>query len=180
MLCIIIIFPKMEDANNIKTLLVRNGFEVQAVCTTGAQAISIANELDGGIVVCGYRMSDMHCMEIRDYLPEGFEMLLIASAPRIAEMDGSGIMSVSMPQKARDLVNTLQVMTHRYAQKKRKARQKPKVRSEDEKAVIEEAKLILMQRNHMTEDEAHRYIQKNSMDSGVNLLEMAEMIIRML
>lgn len=180
MLCIIIIFPKMEDANNIKTLLVRNGFEVQAVCTTGAQAISIANELDGGIVVCGYRMSDMHCMEIRDYLPEGFEMLLIASAPRIAEMDGSGIMSVSMPLKARDLVNTLQVMTHRYAQKKRKARQKPKVRSEDEKAVIEEAKLILMQRNHMTEDEAHRYIQKNSMDSGVNLLEMAEMIIRML
>lgn len=180
MLCIIIIFPKMEDANNIKTLLVRNGFEVQAVCTTGAQAISIANELDGGIVVCGYRMSDMHCMEIRDYLPEGFEMLLIASAPRIAEMDGSGIMSVSMPLKARDLVNTLQVMTHRYEQKKRKARQKPKVRSEDERAVIEEAKLILMQRNHMTEDEAHRYIQKNSMDSGVNLLEMAEMIIRML
>ncbi len=180
MLCIIIIFPKMEDANNIKTLLIRNGFEVQAVCTTGAQAISIANELDGGIVVCGYRMPDMHCMEIRDYLPKGFEMLLIASAQRITELDGSGIMSVSMPLKARGLVSTLQVMTHRYIQKRRKERQKPKVRGEGERAVIEKAKLVLMQRNHMTEEEAHRYIQKNSMDSGVNLLEMAEMIIHML
>ena len=180
MLSIIIVFPKMEDANRIKTLLVRNGFEVNAVCTTGAQAISVANELDGGIVLCGYRMSDMYCLEINNYLPQGFEMLLIASAARLSELDGSGIMSVSMPLKARDLINTLQVMTHRYMQKKRKERQKPKVRSEKEPAVIEEAKLILMQRNHMTEEEAHRYIQKSSMDSGVNLLEMAEMIINIL
>ncbi len=46
--------------------------------------------------------------------------------------------------------------------------------------MIEEAKLILMQRNHMTEEEAHRYLQKNSMQSGVNLLEMAQMVIGML
>lgn len=179
-LSIIIIFPKMEDANNIKSLLIRNGFEVHAVCTTGAQAISVANELDGGIVICGYRMPDMHCMEINNCLPAGFEMLLIASAARLAELDGGGIMSVSMPLKARDLVGTLQMMAQRYMQRKRRERQKPKIRSEKERAVIEEAKLILMQRNHMTEEEAHRYIQKNSMDSGVNLLEMAEMIIHML
>lgn len=180
MLSIIIIFPKMEDANNIKSLLVRNGFEVNAVCTTGAQAISVANELDGGIVVCGYRMPDMLYREIHSYLPRGFEMLLVASAARLAEIDVGGIMAVSMPLKARDLVNTLQLMTHRYMQKKRQERTKPKVRSEEDRALIEKAKLVLMQRNHMTEEEAHRYIQKNSMDSGVNLLEMAEMIISML
>ncbi len=43
MLSIIFVFPKMEDANYIKALLVRNGFEVNAVCTTGAQAINMAN-----------------------------------------------------------------------------------------------------------------------------------------
>ena len=180
MLSIIIIFPKIEDANNIKSLLVRSGFEVHAVCTTGAQAISVANELDGGIVICGYRMPDMHCIEINNYLPVGFEMLLIASAARLAELDGSGIMSVSMPLKARELVGTLQMMAQRYMQRKRRERQNPKMLSEKERAVIEEAKLILMKRNRMTEEEAHRYIQKNSMDSGVNLLEMAEMIIHML
>ena len=71
-------------------------------------------------------------------------------------------------------------MAQSYIMKKRRERKKPKVRGEKERAVIEEAKLILMQRNHMTEEEAHRYLQKNSMQSGVNLLEMAQMVIGML
>lgn len=180
MLSIIIVFPKLEDANNIKSLLVRNGFEVNAVCTTGAQAIGIANDLDEGIVVSGYRMSDMLFREINGYLPRGFEMLLIASAARLAEVTGDSIMAVSMPLKARDLINTLQVMSYNYMRRKKKERAKPKARSEEDRAIIEKAKLILMQRNNMSEEEAHRYIQKNSMDSGTNLVEMAEMIISML
>ena len=50
---IIVVFPKIEDAKNIRNLLVRYGFSVSAVCTTGAQAISTADGLDDGIVVCG-------------------------------------------------------------------------------------------------------------------------------
>lgn len=180
MLSIIIVFPKQEDANSIKSLLVRHGFEVTAVCTTGAQAIGIANELDEGIVICGYRMPDMLFREINGYLPRSFEMLLIASAPRLAEVSGESIMAVSMPLKSRDLINTLQVMTYNYMRRKKKEREKPKGRSEKDKALIQQAKLILMQRNNMSEEEAHRYIQKTSMDSGTNLVEMAEMIISMM
>ena len=36
-----------------------------------------------------------------------------------------------------------------------------------------------MERNHMTEEEAHRYIQKCSMDSGTSLPETAQMVIAM-
>jgi response regulator NasT len=46
--------------------------------------------------------------------------------------------------------------------------------------VIQRAKLLLMERNNMSEEEAHRYIQKTSMDSGTNLVEMAEMILSMM
>jgi len=34
-----------------------------------------------------------------------------------------------------------------------------------------------MERNHMTEEEAHRYLQKSSMNSGTNLVEAAQMVI---
>ena len=34
-----------------------------------------------------------------------------------------------------------------------------------------------MARNHMTEEEAHRYIQKCSMDSGTNMAETAERVL---
>ena len=46
-----------------------------------------------------------------------------------------------------------------------------------DKKVIEEAKAMLMTRNHMTEEEAHRYIQKCSMEGGNNIVETAQMLL---
>ena len=40
-----------------------------------------------------------------------------------------------------------------------------------------DAKELLMERNHITESEAHRYIQKCSMDTGNSLVETARMIL---
>lgn len=180
MLSIIVAFPKMEDARNIKNVLIRNGYDVENVCTSGAQAISYANELDGGIVVSGYRFTDMYYYELNNYLPKGFEMLLIASASKIDDSTNNNIMSLSMPIKLNDLINTIQMMTYNYNKRKKKEKDKPKLRTEEEKAIIFNAKALLMERNNMTEEEAHRYIQKNSMDSGTNMIEMAHMILSMM
>lgn len=53
---IIVALPKIEDAKGIKNLLVRGGFQVTGVCTTGAQTISVADELNDGIVICSYKL----------------------------------------------------------------------------------------------------------------------------
>jgi len=179
-LSIIIAFPKLEDANHIKTILSRNGYAVNAACTTGVQVITLANELDEGIVICGYRLPDMMYRELNSYLPKGFEMLLMASAAKISEGTDGNVVSLTMPMKVQDLINTLQMMTYNYMRRKRKEKNQPKKRSEMEKAIITKAKLVLMERNNMSEEEAHRYIQKTSMDSGTNMVEMAEMILSML
>ena len=41
-------------------------------------------------------------------------------------------------------------------------------------------KKLLMERNHMSEEEAHRYMQKCSMDSGNNMVETAKMIFALM
>ena len=66
---IIVVFPKLEDAKSIRNILTRNGFNVTAVCTTGAQALNYTEELGDGIVVCGYKFADMHYSVLHDYLP---------------------------------------------------------------------------------------------------------------
>ncbi len=179
MFSIIVGFPKMEDANNIKNLLIRNGYNVSETCTLGSQIITHANDLDEGIIVCGYRFSDMHFSELNNYLPKGFEMLLIASPEKLEYCQNNNIVCLPMPIRTHDLLNTLQMMTYQYQRRKKKDKDKPKQRSEEEKATIIKAKLLLMDRNNMTEDEAHRYLQKHSMDSGTNLVEMAEMVLKM-
>lgn len=179
MLSIIIAFPKIEDAKNIKKVLMRNGYEVNGTCTTGAQVVGIANELDEGIILCGYRLQDMHYTQLYNYLPKGFEMLLIASASKMEEYI-SDIIFLDMPIKTQDLLNTLEMMTYNYMRQKKKNKTKPKSRSNEEKAIIAKAKEILMNRNNMSEEEAHRYIQKTSMDSGTNMVETAEMILSLM
>ena len=161
---IIVVFPKKEIATNIRNILVRNGFDVIGVGVTGAQAVQLADNLDDGIVVCGYKMTDMLYNELRDYLPSTIEMLLIASPE-------------SMPFKVFDLMNTIEMMAQSIGRRRKKRRAELKNRNPEQQALVKEAKSLLMERNNMTEEEAHRYLQKCSMESGVNMVETAQMVL---
>lgn len=176
---IIIAFPKLDDARNLKKLLLRNGYDVSLVCDTGAQIVSAVNTLDGGIVISGYRFSDMHYSEVNDYLPRGFQILLLASPTKLMDGTPEGVVSLPMPLKVQDLLNTLEMMMAQFYRWKKKQKRKPKVRNESEMRILTAAKELLMERNRMTEEEAHRYIQKTSMDSATNLVETAEMILEL-
>ncbi|MDE6851420.1 MAG: ANTAR domain-containing protein [Lachnospiraceae bacterium] len=176
MLDIVVAFPKLEDAKNLRKLLIRNGYDIARICDSGAQLVSAVNELDGGIVICGYRFSDMYFTEIREYLPESFQMLLLASPAKLAEHDVRDLVSVAMPFKMQDLLSTMEMMMVQYQRWKRKHK-KPRARTASEKRTIDTAKELLIERNQMTEEEAYRYIQKISMDSGNNMVETAEMIL---
>ena len=89
-------------------------------------------------------------------------------------------MTLTMPLKVHDLVNTVDMMVNTLERRRKKRRQKPRVRNEEEASLILEAKRILMNRNNMSEEEAHHYIQKCSMDSGTNIVETAQMILSMM
>ena len=105
-------------------------------------------------------------------------MLLLASPRVCEECRDQDIIRVSMPLKVQDLMSTLEMMCANQARKRKKG--KPRQRSEEEQKILWEAKAVLMERNHMTEEEAHRYIQKCSMDSGNSLMETAQMVISMI
>lgn len=176
---IIVAFPKLDDAKNLRKLLIRNGYDVNFVCDSGTQIIDAVNRLDGGIVICGYRFSDMYYMDINDYLPKGFQMLLLASPAKLAECDVRNLISLAMPFKVQDLLNTLEMMMVQYNRWRKKQKSKPKQRTENERKMITQAKELLLERNQMTEDEAHHYIQKLSMDSSTNMVETAQMILEL-
>ena len=180
MIDIIVVFPKQEDANAIKNLLLRNGYQVSAVCTSGAQVMSVIDEMDYGLVVCGYRFNDMQYSELFEYLPNTFQMLLLASRNKLGNGITDGVVSVEMPLKAYDLIDTLEMMTQALQRLKKKGRYRSKERNVAQKAIIDEAKQLLMKSRNMTEEEAHRYLQKNSMDSGTNMVETARMVLQIM
>lgn len=172
---ILIALPKIEDAKHISDLLKRRGLE-SIVCTSGAKMLSMVHELDSGVVICGRRLTDMHYTQLAEYLPEFFEMLLIASQNAIGECM-PGIQTLGIPFRASELTGTVEMMLAQQVRLLKKQKSVPKKRSEREQNYINNAKWVLMERNQMTETEAFRYIQKCSMDSGTNMVETAQKIL---
>lgn len=179
MISVIVVLPKLDDARKIRNLLVRNGIDVTAACNLGAQVFQYTDSLEDGIVVTGYQLADMHCSELRANLAEGFQMLLMASHRHIQEFAGDDVVCLPMPIKAYDLISTIQDMYMVIGRQRKKRREKPRQRSEEEKAVIAYAKSKLMRERSFTEEEAHKYLQKISMDSGRSLVETCQMLIAM-
>ena len=177
---IIVAFSKPGDAKNIKNILMRSGFQVVAVCTSGGQVLTCMEDLNGGIIVSGYRFEDMLYRDILEYMPKEFEMLLVASPNRFGGMMPQGIVCLPMPIKVQVLVDTLEEMCESQTSRKKKRKKQPVQRSEEETKLILEAKELLMERNRMAELEAHRYLQKCSMDSGTNMVETAQMVLAMM
>lgn len=177
---IIVALPRMDDARNIKNLLVRNGYPVTAVCTSGAQALAQTDSLNDGIIICGYKLTDMLYSQLYESLPPGFEMLLMASQRFLMECLDNDIVCLAMPFQLNDFINTVEMMSTSIVYKRKERRKKPKERKPEETALINEAKLLLMNRNNMTEEEAHRYLQKTSMDNATGMVETAQMVLRLM
>ena len=133
-----------------------------------------------GIIICGYRFSDMMYSEIYEYMRKEFDILLLASAAGIMEKNVDNLMSLSMPLKVHELLQTVEMMDYTITRRRKKLRQRPKVRSKEDQEMLSSAKSVLMERNGFSEEEAHRYIQKRSMDNGTGLVETAQMILSLM
>ncbi len=173
---IVVVFPKPEDSRAIRNLLVRNGYEGVFSCTTGAKAITLADSLGEGIIISGHRLPDMLYTGILDNVEGRYEMLLIASKQKMLEED-TGVMMLEMPIKVRDFLNSVEMIQNNIYAKRQKKQKIPPKRTEEEQYVIEQAKAVLMEKNNMSESEAHRYIQKTAMNSGRTMVDTADSIL---
>ena len=177
--CIIVAMPKLEDARKIGDMLWRKGVKVSLTCTLASEVLYEAQNAKEGIVICSVKLKDMGYMELAGYLPKMVDIILLTHDISMAnELDN--VVNMTMPFKPSDLVDTVNMLIHQHERILNKQKETLSKRSGDEKAIIDRAKFILMERNDMTEPEAYRYIQKCSMDSGTNMVETAEMVLLMM
>ena len=93
---IVIALPKIEDAKKIRTILNRHGLTVASVCSSVSNALASISELDSGVLICGYKLTDAYYKDALDDLPQYFEMLLLASQ-RIIDEAPNSVSTVQMP-----------------------------------------------------------------------------------
>ena len=177
---IIIALPRQETARKIKEILLRHGFGDTIAVSTAAAALQEIGRLSHGIVISGTKLPDMDYTDLLDCLPRYFDLLLLDTTQNVSHRRQPGLVAVTMPVKAYEFIDTVNMMLQNLDRQVVKRKDKKPKRTEKEENYIRNAKYVLMERNHMTEEEAFRYIQKSSMDTGRNMVETAQMILTLI
>ena len=168
---IVTAFAHEEAQRRILRLLEAGGYTVAGSFFSGADVIRAVHKLDGAAVVCGFRLRDMTAPELAEDLDPGTGVLVIASAANLDLCQGENLYRLPVPASRADLYASLDTLLHQ------RRRRPPPARQEEAQRLIRRAKELLMDVNRMSEAEAHRFLQKRSMDTGLRLEQTARLVI---
>lgn len=171
---IILAFPKDETIRKIQSMLDGTSFSVVSSCHSCAEVIRSFLELDDALVLMSYKLSDGTCDDVYESLPPRSGVMTLTKAENIDNIRNIDIFTVPLPVNRvglRDALETFIGVIERQ-------RHRPK-RTDEEKAIIEKAKLTLIEKYMMTEEQAHRFIQKRSMNTGMKVIDTAKLILNL-
>ena len=171
---VIVAFESEKTLHQICGILEKEGIRVAAACTSGAHALRAARKYDGGVILSGYKLRDMASVELYHDVPPGFVLLVLADQMKLELIEQEEIIKLCAPVRKRELIASVQMLLESGAERPRPAVPQ---RSEEEQALIWQAKYLLMEHQNMTEEQAHRFIQKRSMDTGAKMVQTARMIL---
>ncbi|MGN0535881.1 MAG: ANTAR domain-containing response regulator [Eubacterium sp.] len=164
---IIIAYPVKETAMQLRSLLESEGYHVSFVCALGSSVLSIAHGLNEGVVICASILSDMGAGVLAENLPVGFDVVALSRNGREEYM--GNLINLPLPLNKNDFLETVSVLVS--------TRSSFTQRKNDEGEIISNAKLVLMNANGITESQAHKFLQQESMRKGKKMLELAKEII---
>ncbi|HIW85439.1 MAG TPA: ANTAR domain-containing protein [Candidatus Eubacterium faecipullorum] len=160
---IIVVYPKKETALSLRSLIEKNGFHVTHICALGSSALEIAHEKQSGIIVCPFLMRDITAAELAEQVPPGFD--IIALSKNGSEQYMGNLITLPVPMDREDFLNTVHMLASSKSSFTR--------RTGEDGEYISKAKEALMHIKGMSETQAHKYLQQQSMKSGKKIAAAA-------
>ena len=169
---IILAFSKDETAVRFKRMLDGSGFEVRGVAHSAAELLRMISHMDEVLVIMGYKLRDGTLDDIYDSLKPGQKLMSIVKAEKQDMIENEEIFVLPLPVGREHLISAIQVFLGVIKTAHRNTN-----RNEEDEKIIDQAKLYLMEKYRMTEKQAHRFIQKRSMDTGSRFVDTARQIL---
>lgn len=172
---IIVAFESERDREGIASILEKNGLSVRCACRTGQEVIRAVKQAGGGIVVAGYKFPDMTTEYLAHQMEnDGVTILMAARGTLLDMVEDDDIFHIPVPFRPMELVGAVRMLAQLSGRRNKDSALK---RTEDEKQLIGRAKSLLMDKAHYTEEQAHRYLQRQSMEMSMKMTEVAKLII---
>lgn len=171
---IVVAFPGEEARRKVLRLLTAEGLEAAAVCAAGAEVIRTVRRMGSAVVICPFRFQDMTADAMAADLRGLAAVMVAAKASYLELCGGENLFKLPLPASRAEFSATLGLLLDFEAAHLRHPASK---RREEERQLIRQAKELLMDVNRMSEEEAHRFLQRRSMERGIPLAETARRVI---
>lgn len=170
---IIIASANERAAEKIKSILQYNSLFVSNIYASGSEILSYASIRPNAIIICGKLSDGMSALTLADMLPNGFDLIWLMPSGEFSPGFVSNLITLNMPINRVEFVNTVRVLAATASEKY----ERKNVRSKGDEDLLSKAKQRLMERHLISEREAHKLIQRKSMDVGIKLLDVARLIM---
>lgn len=170
---------------NLKAMLTELGFEDVLECGNGKRAVELALGSFPDMVILDVSMPEMDgitaAAEIRKKLKIPIMLLTNAyDAATVKRAAASGIAAfLTKPLRKQDLLPAMEIaLKHAEEVEDLKERIEDLRETIENRKMIEKAKGLLMEREHLPEAEAYRALQKMAMDTRKSLRQVADAILK--
>lgn len=171
---LILAFEGEKNAARLRDMIETAGLAQCVICHSGGEVKRLVHQQRLSAVVCGYKLPDDTAESLFDDLPPHCSVLVLANQAML-DLIGSDLLFKLPTPATRNAflgaVRNLLLSSHRADRLVRPQR------PAEEQAVIERAKAALIAKCGMSEEEAHRYLQKKSMDTGARLIQTANAVL---
>ena len=168
---IVIASASETGRERMQHLLATSGFSVFRCCTSGSDIRRTMNECDDGIVILIGSLPDCEPDELQWDYGERIQILLIARRDVLDSCEAQEIFRLAMPASSQAVVGAVEMLSQLHQMRLPR-------RMGSARQIVEEAKQLLMREQHLTEPEAHRFLQQYAMNHGLKMADYAAQIIR--
>lgn len=172
---VILAFEGEKNARHIRDIIESFGLAECLICHSAAEVKRLAGRQGIHAVICGYKLPDDTAQGLADDLPESCSILVLAVQSMLDLIgDDERVFKLSAPATRSDLLSMVDMILSKGC---REELYTHAPRSQEEIHLIKKAKARLMEERKMNEEEAHRFLQKKSMDTGTKLPQTAQMVL---
>lgn len=172
---IVVAISNVSLREKISGIFEKNGVRVGLSCRTGAEAIRYINRAGGGVIVCTPHLVDMTADMLCDSLGKSAFFLVIGKADELNFCENETVFKRSLPTSGAELCGSVRILIELDS---RRGHDHKPYRSKEENDLIIRAKELVMAQNNFTEDQAYRFLQKQSMETSTPLVEVAKIFIK--
>lgn len=181
---ILVVGGSDNTCDSLSSLLPKPDYEIVYHAENAAQARRAVLSVQVDLVIIVTPLKDEYGTQLAiDMADDNLGVLLLVSPETFdqvcSKVEDFGVMTMTKPVSRRSFysyIRALAAMRSKLLQMERKQQQLQEKMMDIR--TVNRAKWLLIERLHMTEDEAHHYIEKRAMDLRLSRREAAETIIQ--